>query len=70
MKRFVSMVLVSLVLLVVVSPAYACACSEYGTAEGFVGYWNSLPYEARSTYNTMPPAGYAFDPYYYMVPLY
>ena len=74
MKRFVFMVLVSLVLLVMVSPAYACACGASGPegAQMFVDYFNSLPYEVRSTANTLPPYqyGYTWDENNYMVPAY
>jgi hypothetical protein len=69
------MVLVVLVLaLAAASPAYACACSASGPegAQMFVDYFNSLPYEVRSTANTLPPYqyGYTWDENYYMVPLY
>lgn len=67
-----AMLAVVLALLTAASPAYACACST-NDAEGaqmFVDYFNSLPYEVRSTANVRPPSqyGYTWDENYYMVP--
>ena len=75
-RRLVAAILVALLVLALAaaSPAYACACSASGPegAQMFVDGFNSLPYEARSTANTLPPYeyGYTWDENYYMVPSY
>ena len=77
MKRLITLAVVVAVLvfaLAAASPAYACACSGSGPegAQMFVDYFNSLPYEERSTANVLPPSqyGYTWDENYYMVPAY
>jgi len=75
MKRistFVALLAVVIVFTFAALPAYACACGDPASPEGamqFAEYFNSQPYEVRSTANVLPPAqyGWAMSTDYYMV---
>lgn len=65
MKWIKLTLLTNIILMMFALPAQACACG--GTPWDFADWFNSQPYEYRSTANVIPPLGFAWSTDYRMV---